>query len=80
MSEFIPPLEMMIEAFRRLPGVGRKSAERMAFGVLDMTEEETDGFVRVVMERISREFGEFFSDLRAKLTSDSQTECEFMVQ
>ena len=48
MSEFIPPLEMLIEAFRHLPGVGRKSAERMAFGVLDMTEAETDGFLAAV--------------------------------
>ena len=48
MSEFIPPLEMLIEAFRHLPGVGRKSAERMAFGVLDMTEAETEGFLAAV--------------------------------
>ena len=48
MSEFIPPLEVMIEAFRRLPGVGRKSAERMAFGVLDMTPEQVEGFVSAV--------------------------------
>jgi len=48
MSEFIPPLEMMVEAFRRLPGVGRKSAERMAFGVLDMTPEQVESFVSAV--------------------------------
>lgn len=48
MSEFIPPLEMMVEAFRRLPGVGRKSAERMAFGVLDMTAEEAEKFVSAI--------------------------------
>ena len=45
MSEFIPPLEIMVEAFRRLPGVGRKSAERMAFGVLDMTDGEVKAFL-----------------------------------
>ena len=48
MSEFIAPLEMMIEAFRRLPGVGRKSAERMAFGILGMSEEEVERFVGTV--------------------------------
>ena len=48
MSEFIAPLEMLIEAFRHLPGVGRKSAERMAFGVLDMTEEEVSKFLSAV--------------------------------
>ena len=49
MSEFIAPLEIMIEAFRRLPGVGRKSAERMAFGVLDMTPEETGRFTEAIL-------------------------------
>ena len=48
MSEFIAPLEVMIEAFRRLPGVGRKSAERMAFGVLDMTEAEVSAFTGAI--------------------------------
>ncbi len=38
----------MIEAFRRLPGVGRKSAERMAFGVLDMTDAELADFIMSV--------------------------------
>lgn len=48
MEEFIPPLEEMVEAFRRLPGVGRKSAERMAFGILGMSEEEVERFVGTV--------------------------------
>ena len=48
MSEYIPPLEMLIEAFRRLPGVGRKSAERMAFGVLDMSDEQVGAFISAV--------------------------------
>ena len=48
MSEFIAPLEVMVEAFRRLPGVGRKSAERMAFGVLDMTEEQVSAFTGAI--------------------------------
>ena len=39
---------MLVEAFRRLPGVGRKSAERMAFGVLDMSNEQVEGFVNAV--------------------------------
>ncbi len=48
MSEFIAPLEVMIEAFRRLPGVGRKSAERMAFGVLDMDENQVSAFTGAI--------------------------------
>ena len=48
MEEFIPPLEEMVEAFRRLPGVGRKSAERMAFGVLAMSEEDVRRFTETL--------------------------------
>lgn len=35
------PIEILIEKFEQLPGIGRKSAERIAFYVLDsMSEEE----------------------------------------
>ena len=50
MSEFIEPLELLIEQFRRLPGVGRKSAVRMAFGVVDMTPEEAERFALTLSE------------------------------
>ena len=40
----------MVEAFRRLPGVGRKSAERMAFGVLGMSDSETNDFLTAISE------------------------------
>ncbi len=50
MSEFILPLEKMIEAFRRLPGVGRKSAERMAFGILDMSDEQITQFLNDISD------------------------------
>lgn len=36
-----PSIEVLIEQFARLPGIGRKSAERLAFHLLgNMTEEE----------------------------------------
>lgn len=50
MNEFILPLEKMVEAFRRLPGVGRKSAERMAFGILSMSESETADFLAAISD------------------------------
>ena len=49
MDEFIPPLEEMVEAFRRLPGVGRKSAERMAFGILGMPYQEVERFAGTIL-------------------------------
>ncbi|MBR3715622.1 MAG: recombination protein RecR [Clostridia bacterium] len=44
MSEFIAPLESLIEGFARLPGVGRKSATRYALAVLDMNDEDVMSF------------------------------------
>lgn len=50
MAEFIEPLELIIEQFRKLPGVGRKSAIRMAFGVSDMGDEQLERFVNTLRE------------------------------
>ena len=49
MSEYILPIAKLIECFRRLPGVGAKSAARMAFGVLDMPDAEAEEFCRAIM-------------------------------
>lgn len=37
---YSPTIESLIEQFAQFPGVGRKSAERMAFYVLDVMSEE----------------------------------------
>ena len=36
----VAPLEKLIEQFERMPGVGRKSAQRMAFYVLNMSKDQ----------------------------------------
>ena len=54
MSEYIEPLELLIEQMRRLPGVGRKSAIRMAFGIVDMSAEEAERFAVTVAEAKKR--------------------------
>ena len=46
---FIEPVERLADMFRRLDGVGKKSAMRMAFSVLDFTEEEAKSFAEAVM-------------------------------
>ena len=40
MSFFPNALENLIDQFAALPGVGRKSAQRLAFHVLSLPEEE----------------------------------------
>lgn len=43
-NSFIPPLENLAAQFRKLPGVGKKSAYRMAFAVLDFSDTEAKAF------------------------------------
>lgn len=38
-------LEILIDEFNKLPGIGRKSAARLAFHVMEMSEDEVENFV-----------------------------------
>ncbi len=49
MNTFPASLERLIEAFARLPGVGSKSAQRMAFYVLGMPQEEAKRFAEAIL-------------------------------
>lgn len=40
----------LIEAFRRLPGIGPKTAQRLAFFILDMPREEVEQMARCLIE------------------------------
>ena len=40
----------LIEAFSRLPGVGHKSAEKMAYSVLEMNDEDVEMFSDALVE------------------------------
>lgn len=44
------PLERLVEAFARFPGVGRRTAERLAFHVLQ--DEEARGLARAIEEAV----------------------------
>lgn len=50
MNEYILPLELLIEQFGKLPGVGRKTATRYALSLLDWTVEDADAFAKVVSD------------------------------
>ena len=41
MSYYSPSIEKLIEAFEKLPSIGNKTAARLAFHILDASEEET---------------------------------------
>ena len=49
MEYFPPALERLVEQFARLPGVGRKSAQRLAFFVLALPEEEAAAFADAIV-------------------------------
>lgn len=54
MAEYIESLQNLAEQFGKLGGVGRKSALRMAFSVLDMTDEEAADFARAIVDAKDR--------------------------
>lgn len=43
-------LEKLIEAFRLLPGVGAKSAERYALCMIDASEEDVESFAKALID------------------------------
>ncbi len=47
--EYILPVQRLIEKFASLRGVGRKTAARYAFSVLDMPEEEAIEFANAII-------------------------------
>ena len=50
MSLYSPSIERLIESFERLPSIGHKTAARLAFYILNSTEEETSKFVNSILE------------------------------
>lgn len=49
MSGFTPSLERLIEQFARLPSVGRKSAQRLAFHMLSLSDEDARKFTESIL-------------------------------
>ena len=50
MSFFPASLENLLDKFASLPGIGRKSAQRLAFHVLSLPEEEARAFADAITE------------------------------
>ncbi len=51
MASFFPAaMENLIDSFASLPGIGRKSAQRLAFHVLSLPQEEAERFANAVLE------------------------------
>ncbi len=49
MSYYSPSIEKLVESFEKLPSIGHKTAVRLAFHMLDATQEETNEFVQSIL-------------------------------
>ena len=49
MEYFPPALEELVEQFAKLPGIGRKTAQRLAFYLLDQPREVGEGFAQAIL-------------------------------
>lgn len=50
MSFFPPSLETLIDKFASLPGVGKKSAQRLAFYILSLPDGEAESFAATIID------------------------------
>lgn len=50
MREFVPPLERLVDEFAKMPGIGRKSAHRLAFYILSIDETEAKKLTETITD------------------------------
>lgn len=49
MAEYIAPIQRLIDEYRKIPGVGARTAARYAFATLNFTEEEAVRFADAII-------------------------------
>ncbi len=54
MQVFIEPIGRLINEFSKLPGVGKKSAQRYAYKIIGMTESEAQEFAAAILNVIKK--------------------------
>ncbi|NLG87741.1 MAG: recombination protein RecR [Clostridiaceae bacterium] len=50
MSMYVAPVAKLIDEFEKLPGIGHKTAQRLAFHILNMPAEKAIGFAKAIVE------------------------------
>lgn len=50
MPDFAEPLARLIQEFKRLPGIGQKSAQRLAFHLLRASREDAERLVQAILD------------------------------
>ncbi len=49
-EDLAAPMSRLVDEFKRLPGVGAKSAQRLAFHLLGIDRERAEGLARAILE------------------------------
>ena len=50
MEYFALPLQNLIEEFEKLPGIGSKTAQRLAFFILNRSKEDAQKFAAAIID------------------------------
>ena len=50
MDYYVSPLQNLIDEFRKLPGIGNKTAQRLAYHVLNLPEEKAAKFANAIID------------------------------
>lgn len=50
MDYYVSPLQNLIDEFQKLPGIGNKTAQRLAYHVLNMPEQSADRFANAIVD------------------------------
>jgi recombination protein RecR len=50
MDYYAPPVQHLIEEFEKLPGIGHKTAQRLAFHVLNLPEDRVMSFAKALVD------------------------------
>ena len=50
MKNFVEPIEKLTNEFTRLPGVGRKTANRYAYKIINMNSQDVQSFVNAILD------------------------------
>ena len=76
MKYFAAPLEKLVEQFESLPGIGHKTAQRLAFHVIRMPKEEAQALADAIISartevRYCKECGSLADDELCPICADS---------
>lgn len=50
MDYFVTPLQNLIEEFEKLPGIGSKTARRLAYHVVNLSKEKAEKFAKAILD------------------------------